>query len=106
MGALKRPHHHIKSEVAQGGASGAETTRRHCSTNHPHPPIGGVGWWSGGGGATKTRRTEVEHNEALEALAQRVARLAPSHRNPHAFHEDKSEIVAELRKLAKGKAHG
>jgi hypothetical protein len=37
----------------------------------------------------------------LDALAARVARLAPSHRDPHRFHEDKSEVVAELRRLAR-----
>lgn len=40
--------------------------------------------------------------EVLAALATDVERLSPSHRNPHRFHEDKSEIVAELRRLAKG----
>lgn len=33
-------------------------------------------------------------------LAQKVARLAPSHRDPERFHEDKSEIVAELYRFA------
>lgn len=33
----------------------------------------------------------------LAALAKRVERLAPSHRDPEAFHVEKSEIVAELR---------
>lgn len=32
--------------------------------------------------------------------ADRLARLAPSHRDPHRFHEEKSELVAELRRLA------
>lgn len=34
----------------------------------------------------------------LAALAKRVERLAPSHRDPEAFHEEKSEIVEALRK--------
>jgi hypothetical protein len=38
----------------------------------------------------------------LEDLADRVARLNPSRRDPHAFHEDKSAIVGELRALARG----
>lgn len=37
-------------------------------------------------------------------LAQRVARLGPDRRNPEQFHIDKSEIVAELRRLARRKA--
>jgi len=33
-------------------------------------------------------------------LARRVERLVPHHRRPERFHEDKSEIVAELLHLA------
>ncbi|UFN48912.1 hypothetical protein LPC08_23430 [Roseomonas sp. OT10] len=40
-------------------------------------------------------------SSTLEALAERVSRLSPSHRDPHRFHEDKSEVVAELRRLAR-----
>ncbi len=36
----------------------------------------------------------------LHALADRLARLAPSHRDPFRFHEDKSELVHELNVLA------
>lgn len=39
-------------------------------------------------------------------LALRVARLGPDRRNPERFHEDKSEIVAELRRLARKKDAG
>jgi hypothetical protein len=39
---------------------------------------------------------------ALKDLARRVARLAPSHRDPERYHVEKSEIVAELRRLAAG----
>ncbi|NTZ60061.1 hypothetical protein G6L24_07020 [Agrobacterium tumefaciens] len=38
----------------------------------------------------------------INALANRLERLAPSHRDQFRFHEDKSEIIAELRRLAKG----
>jgi hypothetical protein len=38
---------------------------------------------------------------ALVDLANRVRRLVPSHRDPEAFHEAKSEIEAELRRLAR-----
>lgn len=36
----------------------------------------------------------------LDELACRVARLVPSHRDPHRFHADKRDIVAELQRLA------
>lgn len=36
----------------------------------------------------------------LADIADRLARLAPSHRDPHRFHEVKSELVNELRDLA------
>lgn len=37
----------------------------------------------------------------LAELADRVRRLMPSHRDPEAFHEAKSEIEAELRRLSR-----
>lgn len=37
----------------------------------------------------------------LDALADRVGRLRPSHRDPEAFHVEKSEIERELRRLAR-----
>lgn len=37
----------------------------------------------------------------LAELADRVRRLMPSHRDPEAFHEAKSEIEAELRHLSR-----
>jgi hypothetical protein len=37
--------------------------------------------------------------EALEQIRRLVWRLAPSHRDPERFHEDKSEINAALNKL-------
>jgi hypothetical protein len=36
----------------------------------------------------------------INALANRLERLAPSHRDPFRFHEEKSEPVHELRRLA------
>jgi hypothetical protein len=38
--------------------------------------------------------------EVTEDLAARVRRLAPSHGDPHRFHEEKDEIEHELRRLA------
>ncbi len=38
----------------------------------------------------------------LISLAHQVQCLAPSHNNPHSFHEGKSEIVNRLRVLARG----
>ncbi|MET3854431.1 hypothetical protein [Rhizobium sp. OAE497] len=36
----------------------------------------------------------------LHEIADRLTRLAPSHRDPNRFHEDKSELVGQLRRLA------
>jgi hypothetical protein len=36
----------------------------------------------------------------LAVLARAVARLSSLHHDPETFHEDKSEIAAELRRLA------
>ncbi|MGO7965276.1 hypothetical protein ACC720_17625 [Rhizobium ruizarguesonis] len=36
----------------------------------------------------------------LREIADRLERLAPSHRDPFRFHEEKSELVDELRRLA------
>lgn len=41
----------------------------------------------------------------LDDLARRVERLSPSHRNPERFSEDKSEIIAELRREAREQRH-
>lgn len=49
---------------------------------------------SGSSGASETRAE-------LEALARRVSRLGPDRRDPERFHMDRSEIVAELRRLAR-----
>jgi len=37
--------------------------------------------------------------ERLDEIALRVAKNTPDHRNPEAFHEEKSELVREIRKL-------
>lgn len=37
---------------------------------------------------------------ALHNIADRLERLAPSHRDPHRYFEEKNELVAELRRLA------
>lgn len=39
--------------------------------------------------------------QAMQALIFRVRRLCPDHRDPHRFHEEKSEIAHELMKLAR-----
>jgi hypothetical protein len=41
------------------------------------------------------------HGAAVEALAQRLARLSPSRRDPEAFHLEKHTIASELRQLAR-----
>jgi hypothetical protein len=42
----------------------------------------------------------------LFEISKDIERLAPSHRNPEKYHEDKSEIVKELRGLAKSLERG
>ncbi|MDX5930504.1 hypothetical protein [Acidiphilium acidophilum] len=39
--------------------------------------------------------------ETLLALAARIARLGPYRRDPERYHVEKSEIAAELRRLAR-----
>lgn len=60
------------SHIRHGDARGRDTLR---------PPKGGLG------GVTT----------ALADIADRLERLAPSHRDPFRFHEDKSELIAGLR---------
>lgn len=50
---------------------------------------------------TKRASQPVPPAADLDRLAGAVARLSPSHRDPEAFHVSKSEIVAELRRLAR-----
>lgn len=50
---------------------------------------------------SRLQNLESETREALAALAHRVDRLRPDHRDPHRFHEEKSEIAHELTKLAR-----
>lgn len=38
--------------------------------------------------------------KTLAALSRRVAHLGPDHRDPERYHLEKSEIVAELRRMA------
>ena len=42
----------------------------------------------------------MSQRDALADIADRLARLAPCHRDPERFHEEKSELVAALRALA------
>jgi len=39
--------------------------------------------------------------DALLGVSDRLRRLSPSHRDPHAFHEAKSELENQLRSLSK-----
>ncbi len=45
-------------------------------------------------------------SSVVDDLARRVVRLSPSPRNPDRFHEEKSEIANELRRLAVELEHG
>jgi hypothetical protein len=46
----------------------------------------------------------TDRAEQLRDLARRVDRLVPDRREPDRFHEDKSEIAGDLRRLARGDA--
>jgi hypothetical protein len=50
--------------------------------------------------------TDVTAPQTLARIAEKVRRLSPSQRDPEQFHIDKSEIEADLRRLAKGGRHG
>lgn len=43
----------------------------------------------------------IDQRAALATLADRVQRLRPDHRDPERYHAEKSEIAAELRRLAR-----
>ena len=60
--------------------------------NVPRPVVRGV--------------SNVSAPHALHLIADKVRRLSPSHRSPERFHEDKSEIERDLRRLARTVAHG
>jgi hypothetical protein len=47
-----------------------------------------------------------EAAERLETLADQLRRLRPDHRKPERYYETKSEIEAELRRLAREARHG
>jgi len=48
-----------------------------------------------------TRTPPGDAATELEELANRVSRLTVCRRDPERFHVDRSEIVAEMRKLAR-----
>lgn len=47
------------------------------------------------------RRKAQRPSEQIAELVQRISRLCPDHRNPHRFHEEKSEITYRLSVIAK-----
>ena len=48
---------------------------------------------------SEAKRAE-KPSEQIAELVHRIRRLCPDHRDPHRFHEEKSEIAHELTKLA------
>ena len=47
-----------------------------------------------------TRETWKNLGDEIAELVRRIDRLRPDHRDPHRFHEEKSDIAHELTKLA------
>lgn len=45
-------------------------------------------------------RQKTRPADQIEDLVHRIRRLCPDHRDPHRFHEEKSEIAFELAQLA------
>ncbi len=82
---LRHPRHLIASPIAWGTSSASPASP---------PPYRGV-----------TRVTQTPGVQPLARLvadiAERVARLSPSHRDPEAFHMDKHTLASELRALAR-----
>lgn len=46
-------------------------------------------------------RISPKASDQISELVYRIRRLCPDHRNPHRFHEEKSEIAYELAELAR-----
>lgn len=79
----------LKNEVRKG----AEVR----GGNTPAPPPAPFRGWGCG---VPSDRCGSEVGVKVREIAYRVERLTPSPRNPLRFHEDKSEILAELHRLA------
>lgn len=68
-----------------------------CSCSHVRTPA----YTRMSGNSSKCRKCRNPCAADMETLARAVACLSPSHRDPEAFHIGKSEIIAELRRLAR-----
>ena len=80
-----------QSESVRTGQAGqldrtSRTVREGVSPFRGNPRLSGLSGWQDSG--------------VLIDLAARIDRLRPSHRDPEAFHVEKSEIAAALRRLA------
>lgn len=49
---------------------------------------------------------QAQASERLHRLSRRIGRLHPDWRNPEAFFEERSELEAELRRVAREVARG
>ena len=59
-----------------------------------------------GGGTERSVTSVTSVTEELDTLADRLRRLRPDGRKPERFHQDKSEIEAALRRLAREVQNG
>jgi hypothetical protein len=79
----------MASEVSGNGKKAGNFPFSRCEAGNGKTPVGGFS------------RFPTSEGTALAVLAERVSRLCPDHRDPERFHLDKSEIVHDLRRLAR-----
>lgn len=101
MGRRMTRRHSLKTLLGQTVATVADLPCQSASV--VSPPLGGTTVALGQGVEQRAIPTVALH-ERLARLARLVDTLVPSHRDPEQFHVLKSEIAAELRRLARGMA--
>jgi hypothetical protein len=79
----------------------SDQTDQSKRTNGPDQRTKRTALFRGGPLVRTVRRVCEGGDSTLLSIASRLDRLAPSHRNPEEYHVRKSELVQELRELAK-----